>query len=282
MFERFTEKARRVIFFARYEASQYGSPTIESEHLLLGLLREDALLTRRLLKGPANIESLRNEIEAHTTRGERISTSVDMPLSVESRRALQHAAEEAERLACKHVGTEHLLLGLLDEKDCMAARILMARGVDAAKLRIEIGDAMAKPPALAHAVAPKELRVARISSVLKRWAAGQAKDFAEQFHPEGQYADIRGTVANGRGEIEALTAALFRSPHWNEKRWHIKDVQLVENLAVVTVFSGEQAGPEPLPGEMRLILLFKQFSEGWLLLRAEAAVASALPSEGST
>ena len=60
MFERYTEKARRVIFFARYEASQFGSPYIETEHLLLGLLREDKALTNRFLRSHASVESIRS------------------------------------------------------------------------------------------------------------------------------------------------------------------------------------------------------------------------------
>ena len=113
MFERYTEKARRVIFFARYEASQFGSPYIETEHLLLGLLREDKALTNRFLRSHASVESIRKQIEAHTTIREKVSTSVDLPLSNECKRVLAYAAEEAERLGHKHIGTEHLLLGLL-------------------------------------------------------------------------------------------------------------------------------------------------------------------------
>ncbi len=76
MFERYTEKARRVIFFARYEASQFGSPYIETEHLLLGLLREDKALTNRFLRSHASVESIRKQIEAHTTIREKVSTIV--------------------------------------------------------------------------------------------------------------------------------------------------------------------------------------------------------------
>jgi len=98
MFERYTEKARRVIFFARYEASQFGSPYIETEHLLLGLLREDKALTTRFLRSHTSVESIRKQIEAHTTIREKVSTSVDLPLSNECKRVLAYAAEEAERL----------------------------------------------------------------------------------------------------------------------------------------------------------------------------------------
>src|SRR6186997_446841 len=138
MFERYTEKARRVIFFARYEASQFGSPYIETEHLLLGLLREDKALANRFLRSHAAIESIRKQIEAHTTIREKVSTSVDLPLSHECKRVLAYGAEEAERLNHKHIGTEHLLLGLLREEKCFAAEILHERGLRLSTIREEL------------------------------------------------------------------------------------------------------------------------------------------------
>jgi len=139
MFERYTEKARRVIFFARYEASQFGSPYIETEHLLLGLLREDKALTNRFLRSHASsVESIRKQIEGHTTIRGKVSTSVDLPLSNECKRVLAYAAEEAERLSHKHIGTEHLLLGLLREEKCFAAEILHERGLRLSAIREEL------------------------------------------------------------------------------------------------------------------------------------------------
>lgn len=138
MFERYTEKARRVIFFARYEASQFGSPYIETEHLLLGLLREDKALTNRFLRSHASIESIRKQIEGRTTIREKVSTSVDLPLSQECKRVLAYAAEEAERLSHKHIGTEHLLLGLLREDKSFAAEILHERGLRLSAIREEL------------------------------------------------------------------------------------------------------------------------------------------------
>jgi ATP-dependent Clp protease ATP-binding subunit ClpC len=138
MFERYTEKARRVIFFARYEASQFGSPYIETEHLLLGLLREDKALTNRFLRQHSSVDSIRKQIEGHTTIREKVSTSVDLPLSNECKRVLAYAAEEAERLSHKHIGTEHLLLGLLREEKCFAAEILHERGLRLSTIREEL------------------------------------------------------------------------------------------------------------------------------------------------
>src|SRR6266498_1280000 len=99
MFERYTEKARRTIFFGRYEASQFLSPNIESEHLLLGLLREDPSLVNMFLHSYGAIESIRKQIEGQTVVRERVSTSVDLPLSNECKRILSHAADEADKLS---------------------------------------------------------------------------------------------------------------------------------------------------------------------------------------
>lgn len=142
MFERYTEKARRVIFFARYEASQFGSPYIETEHLLLGLLREDKALTNRFLRSHASIESIRKQVEGRTTIREKVSTSVDLPLSQECKRVLAYAAEEAERLSHKHIGTEHLLLALTTMPGPVAD-VLRAHGADHVALRLALARRLA-------------------------------------------------------------------------------------------------------------------------------------------
>src|SRR4051794_39938636 len=124
MFERYTEKARRVIFFARYEASMFGSNTIEPEHLLLGLLREDKSLISSFLPADTSIDSLRAQIAARITSLEKIATAVELPLSNEAKRVLAYAHEESDRLFHRHIGTEHLLLGLLHEEGSIAAKVL--------------------------------------------------------------------------------------------------------------------------------------------------------------
>jgi hypothetical protein len=153
MFERFTEKARRVIFFARYEASQFGSHYIETEHLLLGLLREDEALAHRFL-GTTSSESIRKQIEARVLRGgEVIPTSVDLPLSHECKRVLAYGAEEAERLKHKHIGTEHLLLGLLREEKGLAAAILREHGLQLEHIRAKASGPGALPELVRNTLA---------------------------------------------------------------------------------------------------------------------------------
>lgn len=161
MFERYTEKARRTIFFGRYEASQLGSPYIETEHLLLGLLREDKLLAHRLLGSHAGVESIRKQIETNTTIREKVPTSVDLPLSHESKRVLAYGAEEAERLSHKHIGTAHLLLGMLREEKSVAAQLLSERGVNLDAAREDVQ----------RTETPVTQREAAFIAHLKQWLA---------------------------------------------------------------------------------------------------------------
>ena len=130
MFERYTEKARRVMFFARYEASQFGADCVATEHLLLGVLRVSSILP-----SINSIKYIHQRIRAMTPAREKISTSVDLPLSHESKRALAYSAEEADKLKQGHIGPEHMLLGLLREEKSLAASLLQERGLSIERVR---------------------------------------------------------------------------------------------------------------------------------------------------
>jgi uncharacterized protein YbbC (DUF1343 family) len=132
MFERYTEKARRVIFFARYEASLAATEAIEPQHLLLGVAREEnSLLAQFLPNGKGSVEAMRARIEQHLPAKERIPTptSVELPLAPELKRVLHYAHEESDRLQDRHIGCEHLLLGLMREESSIAAHVLHELGV---------------------------------------------------------------------------------------------------------------------------------------------------------
>jgi Uma2 family endonuclease len=135
MFERYTEKARRTIFFARYETSQFGGACIETEHLLLGLLREDKALANQFLGTHAKIEAIRHSIEQRTQKGPKTLTSVELPLSDECKRALAYGAEQWERMNEKYIGTPHLLLGILREEKSFAALLLREQGLSLKAVR---------------------------------------------------------------------------------------------------------------------------------------------------
>ncbi|HXV75745.1 MAG TPA: ATP-dependent Clp protease ATP-binding subunit [Candidatus Polarisedimenticolaceae bacterium] len=130
MFEKFTEKAKRILFLARYEASQHGSKQIGTEHILLGLLKEGEDSTRELFsRANVSMDLLQAELEQRGPAREKLSTSVEIPFSDDTKRALQFAEEEAERLMHPNIGTEHILLGLLRLEDSTAGRMLAERGM---------------------------------------------------------------------------------------------------------------------------------------------------------
>src|SRR6266478_5768507 len=129
MFERYTEDAKRMIFYGRYEASQYGSPFIETEHLLLAAQRECKALPL-MVPGIRTRESIRAQIDARVQPPRKPSTAVDLPLSNECKRVLAYAAEEAERASDRNIRSEHLVLGLVREEKSLAAQLLRKYGAD--------------------------------------------------------------------------------------------------------------------------------------------------------
>src|SRR5205085_2145459 len=138
MFERYTEVARRTIFFARYEASHFGASAIEPEHLLLGLSREDKPLFIRFLgDGKQSIETIRTKLEERLSmrEKEKTPTSVELPLSDEAKRALHYAHDESYGLEDRHIGTEHMLLGLTRVEGSLAAEVLFELGLRAEAMR---------------------------------------------------------------------------------------------------------------------------------------------------
>ena len=139
MFEKYNEKARRALFFARYEASKLGSRVIESEHVLLGILREGEESVMHLLKRfDVKADEIRREIEGERIFVERVSSTADLPLSEETKKVLAYATHETESMAHATVGSEHLLIGLLRVESCLAMRVLTESGLDLYAVREEV------------------------------------------------------------------------------------------------------------------------------------------------
>lgn len=127
MFERYREDARRAIFFARWEAQQSGSTYIEPEHLLLGLTHDADSKANQFFALSVYAENFRQQLGF---RPSAKSSTSDHPLSNSGKRVLAYAAQEADKLASKPIGTEHLLLGLLREKKSDVPQTLAAMGID--------------------------------------------------------------------------------------------------------------------------------------------------------
>ncbi len=144
MLENLTERARRTLFFARYEGARAGSSVIESEHLLLGLLREgDELVEQLLGRFQLDGATLRGELAAGGGSGDGQLEGPppgELPLSDECRRILMLAAHEAEVQGQAAVGSEHLLLGMLRLEGCAAARLLASHGLSLVAVREEFAE----------------------------------------------------------------------------------------------------------------------------------------------
>jgi ATP-dependent Clp protease ATP-binding subunit ClpC len=131
MLERYSEQARRVLFFARAAVSEMGSRQVQPEHLLLGIIREGkgeayALLFAKLGVDPIAVA---NDIESQIARRPRFDESIEVPISRSARRALIEAVEEADRLEHREIGTEHLLLGILRQAESVPTLILVKHGL---------------------------------------------------------------------------------------------------------------------------------------------------------
>lgn len=146
MFERYTESARRVLFFARMAVTHLGGRVIEPEHVLLGLIREPEGGAAQILeRSQVSLPSLREETEAKAAAGERAPTSAEIPFSAATRRVLQLAADEADGLAHRGIGTEHLILGLLREEHSSSPSILTSRGLRLNEVRNWLVQPRAEP-----------------------------------------------------------------------------------------------------------------------------------------
>jgi len=211
MFERYTEKARRVIFFARYEASQYGSNEIDTEHLLLGLLRENKALYRWLPK--TNLETIRRRIDDHLPKNPSISTAIDLPLTSAGKLVLKHAAVEADLLEHRHIGTEHLFLGLLDEEGSFAAELLREAGADTAGIRKQLTDAVSEHLGSSHfqSIPGREHKSAFAAPI-----------------------EIHGVPRNAQRVREAVQHCRMYNWHWDKRPWTNVDVVIAKKTGKVS------------------------------------------------
>jgi ATP-dependent Clp protease ATP-binding subunit ClpC len=137
MFERYDEPARRTLFFARHAASELRSQSIGGEHLVLGLIREDQGNAARVLSA-LPLPDLRKELQSSCVAGTALPLSVEVPFNSEAKRMLAYAAEEADSLAHRGIGPEHLLLGVLRDEGSEAAAALGRYGLRLHTVREEV------------------------------------------------------------------------------------------------------------------------------------------------
>jgi hypothetical protein len=269
MFERYTEKARRVIFFARYEASQYGSPFIETEHLLLGLLREDRALAKWFPGGSTVEPGIRTEIEGQITQRERISTSVEVPLTEECKKALNLAAEESERLAQRYIGTEHLLLGMLRMEGSLAAKLLGRRGLKPEAIREQLARAPSSG-SLSVSAQPSGGAIATLDSFLAGLKSLNSEELISFFAKNAEFIDASGKRWN-RGEIWRGIETLF-APYAKKNATYVFEGTLAEtsDLFVANVlWKNALLVSEQRAWMHRMSVVLLSGADGWEILLAQ-------------
>lgn len=137
MWQRFTERARKVVFYAQEEAQRFGEGYVSTEHLLLAVVRESDSTAARVLEGMGvRLTRVRNEVEKQLPRGEPYRNQ-DMTLTPRAKRVIDLAYDEARSMNNNYIGTEHLLLGLVREGDGLAGRVLAKLGVELDRARAE-------------------------------------------------------------------------------------------------------------------------------------------------
>jgi len=265
MFERYTETARRVIFFARYEASQYGSSVIASEHILLGLLSEDRTIMRRFAGFIQSGLEIRDEIDSRVKRGKPFATSVEVPLSDESKRILNLAGEEADRLSHRHIGTEHILLGILRLPDSLAARLLIARGAKANLIRQQIA---ISPASLVASTRPAAGALTTLDDILGLLRAGSSKQVAAFFHDKGQYVNSSGKRWLGRAEIDKGAEILFAPFAKRNVRFLLERITTGPSHTFVTsvLWEFDAASGDRSKSLHRMSIVLASTAEGWTIV----------------
>jgi len=138
MWQRFTERARKVVFYAQEEAHKFGEGYVSTEHLLLGLVREnDSVAARVLERLNVGLSRIRTEVEKQLPRGDSRQTQ-ELSLTPRAKRVIDLAYDEARNLNNNYIGTEHLLLGLIREGDGLAGRVLAKLGIELDRARREV------------------------------------------------------------------------------------------------------------------------------------------------
>jgi hypothetical protein len=144
MFERFTNRARRVVVLAQEEARLLNHNYIGTEHLLLGLVHEGEGVAARALESlDVSLEAVRGEVEEIIGKGKH-APSGHLPFSPRAKKVLELSLREARQLRCNYIGTEHILLGLVREGEGVAAKVLLTLGADLPRVRQQVVQLLAE------------------------------------------------------------------------------------------------------------------------------------------
>ena len=224
MFERYTSAARRVLLFARYEASQAGAASIRTEHLLLSLLRISPGLFGRMSQDDV---AIRNELLGSTGVPEAYGS--DVPLSSLAKHAMAYAAEEAEMLGHPHIGTEHLLMGLMHDPDSPVTQLLRRYGIGRAQMRLEL--ASGKP--LEPDVPPSREMLHTIVDELPENSLAPALAMLENFKFFPRVAAVPPSVVGGGTFKSVMSAGTRFDIHGNLRDGHFSTSRIEDGARIL-------------------------------------------------
>jgi ATP-dependent Clp protease ATP-binding subunit ClpC len=198
VFERLTERGRQVVALAHDEARRFGHPNIGTEHLLLGLLREGEGIAARALDAlDVTVEKVRHEVEVIVGHSDEIPTGQQIPFSFAAMKALDRSLRDALFFGDDYVATEHLLLGVVDDTDGIAGRVLGALGLTPEAVRSETIRTLKEPPTEEQA---------------RRWVTGVLEQAADSIRTAKELAIAIEEFAQAAeiGQIEASLRQLLR------------------------------------------------------------------------
>ena len=216
-FERYVSEAKSVLYFASFEASHYRSEFIEPEHVLVGLLYGKQspersgiigrILARRHLSLDDVLDDVRKEIKRHTLGRENMPRTEVVRFGAETRRVLQSAADEANRLSHNYIGPEHLLLGILHESRSVAASVLIEKGILLAKVREDVVQLLSETASHGVAALPATAPMANSQTSIQYlpgpssfWRCPHCKGAVQKNEPLAgisRYTSVSGSVTCG-------------------------------------------------------------------------------------
>jgi hypothetical protein len=276
MFERFDDRARRVIFFARYEASVYGSPVIDTEHLLLGVLRQNGSVAFGCDEKFDLGTAVRRDIETRITRKEPIPTSAEVPLSMESRQALMFAVEEAENMGDKQIVTEHLILGLLRIENGMAASVLATHKVTLSQFRSFWGQSRNAATAEDLAQMGRNSVIAEVflRNFLIALRNGSTEASRNFFSLDAEFVDAYGQRHAGETGFDAKFGELFAPFSARKAEYFVVEMRHPHQGVCIAcvLWAGVPSPEKPATGLLQMVLTLGQDEEGaspWNILSVQ-------------
>ena len=260
MFERFTDRARRVVVLAQEESRMLGHTHIGTEHLLLGLVHEgEGVAARALDSLDVTLDAVRQQVEELIGRGQEAPSSGHIPFTPRAKKVLELSLREALQLGDQYIGTEHILLGLLREGEGVAAQALVALGVDLNSVRQQVFQLLHGSAAgTVTVIGEVELRL----SVVEQWV-GVTPDTS----------DLDGQIEQTRGDRRAAAAA-----HDYERAASLRDRE--KELLAERAARQQQWVPEH-PDLPSLAEKVRQLSEEVEQLRAQLLDQGRTPDQGT-